>query len=77
MTLQEILTAIEEFGNDFVSVTLTENRIIRCVLRDAYPGHPQDPRGYIEPYFFVDRIDTNPNRTEKYNCAEALEITRI
>ena len=45
MTLQEIQTAIEVHGNNFVTVSLTENRVIRCSLRDAHPAYPNDPRG--------------------------------
>ena len=74
MTLQEIQTAIEEYGNNFVTVSLTENRIIRCALKDANFAYPNDPRGYTEPYFHVVRIDLDRNPIEKYNCSEAIEI---
>lgn len=77
MTLQDIQNAIEQFEQNFTQITLTENRIIKGVLQDAFPGHPQDPRGYIEPYFYVIRIDIPNNPTEMYNCEEVLEITSI
>lgn len=77
MTLQEVLNAIGQFGNNFVQITLTNDRTIRGILQNAYEGHPQDPRGYTEPYFFVVRIDLTGNPTEKYNCEEALGIAQI
>jgi len=77
MTLQEIQAAIEIQGNNFVSISLTENRVIRCSLRDAYPVYPNDPRGYTEPYFHVMRIDLDRNPIEKYNCSEAIAITPL
>lgn len=76
MTLQEVLNAIEQFENSFVQITLTNDRVIPGVLQNAYAGHPQDPRGYVEPYFYVLRIDLTNNPTEKYNCEEAIEITQ-
>lgn len=76
MTLQEVLNAITEFEINFVQITLTNNKVIRGVLQNAYAGHPKDPRGYTEPYFYVFRIDLPNNPIEKYNCKEALEITQ-
>lgn len=76
MTLQEVLNAIEQFGNNFVQITLTNDRTIRGILQNAYAGHPQDPRGYKEPYFFVVRIDLTNNPIEKYNCGEVLGIAQ-
>ncbi|MFT3918432.1 hypothetical protein [Cloacibacterium sp.] len=77
MTLQQVLGAIEEFGNNNVLITLTDDRTIRGILQNAYAGHQQDPRGYTEPYFFVVRIDLTDNPTEKYNCEEILSIVQI
>jgi hypothetical protein len=77
MTLQQVLNSIDQFGNNFVQITLTNDRVIRGVLQNAYEGHPQDPRGYTEPYFFVVRIDLADNPTDKYNCEEAIEITKV
>jgi len=77
MTLQEVLNAIEQFGNDFVHITLTNDRVICGVLQNAYSGDRQDPRGYTKPYFYVFRIDLANNPIEKYNCEEAIEIAQI
>lgn len=77
MTLQEVLNAIGQFGNNFVQITLTNDRTIRGILQNAYAGHQQDPRGYTEPYFFVVRIDLTDNPTEKYNCEEILSIAQV
>jgi hypothetical protein len=77
MILQQLLNSIDQFGNNFVQITLTDNRVIRGVLQNALEGHPQDPRGYTESYFFVVRIDLADNPTEKYNCEEALEIIQV
>jgi len=69
--------SIDQFGNKFVQIKLTNNRVIRGVLQNAFQGHPQDPRDYIEPYFFIVRIDLVETPTEKYNCEEALEIIQV
>lgn len=36
MTLEEIRDAIERFGQNFIQITLTENRTIRGVLQGAF-----------------------------------------
>lgn len=77
MTIQQVLNSIDQFGNNIVQISLTDNRVIRGVLQNAYEGHPQDPRGYTEPYFFVVRIDLADNSTEKYNCEEVIEIIQV
>lgn len=77
MTLQEVLSAIKKFEINIVQITLTNDRVIRGVLQNAYSGHPNDPRGYTEPYLYVFRIDLPNNPIEKYNCEEANEITQI
>jgi len=77
MTLQEIQAAIEEHGDNFVQITFLNGTNIRCVLRDAYLAHPNDPRGYTEPYFYVTRIDVVQNPIEKFNCSEVQEIEAI
>jgi hypothetical protein len=77
MTLEEVQNAISEFGNDVVQVTLTKDREMKCILRDAYLNHMSDVRSVMEPYFYVQRIDTLGNPIQKYNCSEIVSIIRV
>jgi hypothetical protein len=74
MTLEEVQSAMHVYGNNIVHITLNDDSIIKCILSDAFPSHPKDPRGYTEPYFYVIRIDKQQNPTEKFNCSEIKSI---
>lgn len=74
MTLQEVLGAIKIYGNQLVKITLTNGTVVKGVLNSAYSGHPKDPRGYFEDYFYLFRIDKSPNVTEKYDCKDVVSI---
>ena len=75
MTLEEILQAIKKHDDAIVLVTLTGNRTIQCILKDAHPGNPQAPQGYKESYFNVLKIDSDLTDA-KYNCNEVISIVR-
>lgn len=77
MTLEEVQNAISKFGNEVVQVTLTKDREMKCILRNAYLNHMSDVRGVMEPYFYVQRIDTLGSPIQKYNCSEIVSIIRI
>lgn len=36
MSLQEVINAIGQYGNNFVQITLTNDRTIRGILQNAY-----------------------------------------
>ena len=77
MTLLEIKSASERYGDNFVKVTFHNDTTIKGVLHNVFLGHPDDPRGYTNPYFFFIRIDKAQNVTEKYNCSEVKSIEPI
>lgn len=74
MTLELVNKAIQEYGNNLVTITLSNNQEIRGILQEAFLGYPHDPRGYTEPYLFVVRVDANSNNPVKINCSEIKSI---
>ena len=77
MTLLQVREAKNEHGNNFVRVISIDNSEIRGVLQDAFQGHPDDPRGYTEPYLYVLRIDTPLNEQVKINCSDVQSIVGL
>lgn len=74
MTFQEIQKAIEKFDNNWVVVTLTENRNVTGILKNAYIPLVGDPRGYTVPYFEILIFNGGKLITEQYDCDKVISV---
>ncbi|MCR9103425.1 MAG: hypothetical protein NXI25_26000 [bacterium] len=77
MTLTEVQKLRDKFGDNFVSIRLTNDRHLKGVLTDAFKGHKTHHKFPNQAYFYISRVDISGNPTESYACEEIISISKL